>query len=108
MSAFWAQCEQVETDCHQASIFPADAPLESVCINMLGYFMKLSRGNEYLLVIFDRFTCNFIEVSVRRRSRQWFRQLMGFQLLTTKGLHRRQRQILHLEVLPERLLYDGH
>lgn len=37
-------------------LLPANAPLESVCIDILGRLIRTARGNEYLLVITDRFT----------------------------------------------------
>ena len=37
-------------------MFPANAPLESVCIDILGELVRTPRGNRYLLVIVDRFT----------------------------------------------------
>ena len=40
----------------ELQLFPAQAPLESVCIDVLGELIKTSRGHEYLLVITDRFT----------------------------------------------------
>ena len=38
------------------TLFPANAPLESVCIDLLGELTRTPRGNKYLLVIVDRFT----------------------------------------------------
>jgi len=40
----------------QLQLFPATEPLTSVCIDILGEFIKTPRRNEYLLVITDRFT----------------------------------------------------
>ena len=40
----------------ELQLFPATAPLTSVCIDVLGEFIKTKRGHEYLLVITDRFT----------------------------------------------------
>ena len=40
----------------ELTLFPANAPLESVCIDLLGELMKTPRGNRYLFVITDRFT----------------------------------------------------
>ena len=37
-------------------LFPAQAPLESVAIDIFGELMKTKRGNKYLLVITDRFS----------------------------------------------------
>ena len=40
----------------ELQLFPAKEPLSSVCIDILGEFMKTKRRNEYLLVITDRFS----------------------------------------------------
>ena len=40
----------------QLQLFPATEALTSVCIDILGEFIKTPRRNEYLLVITDRFT----------------------------------------------------
>ena len=40
----------------ELQLFPATAPLESVAIDVLGELIRTQRGNEYLLVITDRFT----------------------------------------------------
>ena len=40
----------------QLQLFPASGPLESVAIDILGELIKTARGNQYLLVISDRFT----------------------------------------------------
>ena len=40
----------------ELKLFPANAPLESVCIDILGELIRTPRGNRYLLVIVDRFT----------------------------------------------------
>ena len=40
----------------QLQLFPAKAPLESVCIDLLGELIRTSRGHKYLLVITDRFS----------------------------------------------------
>lgn len=37
-------------------LFPASGPLESVAIDIFGPLLKTGKGNEYLLVISDRFT----------------------------------------------------
>ena len=37
-------------------LFPATAPLESVALDIYGELVRTSRGNQYLLVISDRFT----------------------------------------------------
>ena len=37
-------------------LFPAKAPLESVCIDILGELIRTPRGHRYLLVITDRFS----------------------------------------------------
>ena len=37
-------------------LFPPSGPLESVAIDVLGELLKTARGNQYLLVISDRFT----------------------------------------------------
>ena len=38
------------------TLFPANAPLESVCIDILGELARTPRGYRYILVITDRFT----------------------------------------------------
>ena len=40
----------------ELQLFAASAPLESVSIDVLGELLKTARGNQYLLVISDRFT----------------------------------------------------
>ena len=40
----------------QLKLFPASAPLEAVAIDILGELIKTSQGNQYLLVISDRYT----------------------------------------------------
>lgn len=40
----------------ELKIFPASAPLESTCIDILGDLIKTPRDSRYLLVITDRFT----------------------------------------------------
>ena len=40
----------------ELKLFPANAPLESVCIDILGELSKTPQGYRYLLVITDRFT----------------------------------------------------
>ena len=40
----------------ELQLFPANAPLESVSIDILAEFIRTPRGKEYLLVIVDRFT----------------------------------------------------
>ena len=40
----------------ELQLFPASAPLESVSIDVLGELLKTARGNQYLLVVSDRFT----------------------------------------------------
>ena len=40
----------------ELTLFPANAPLESVCIDILGELVRTKRGNRYLLVVVDRFT----------------------------------------------------
>ena len=40
----------------QLQLFPATEPLTSVCIDILGEFIKTQRRNEYLLVITDRYS----------------------------------------------------
>ena len=37
-------------------LFPATVPLESVALDIYGELVRTSRGNQYLLVISDRFT----------------------------------------------------
>ncbi len=37
-------------------LFPANGPLEAIAIDIMGELIKTSRGNQYLLVITDRFT----------------------------------------------------
>ena len=40
----------------QLKLFPAKAPLESVCIDILGELIRTQRGNRYILDVTDRFT----------------------------------------------------
>ena len=40
----------------EVKLFPANAPLESVCIDILGELSKTPRGYRYLLLITDRCT----------------------------------------------------
>ena len=40
----------------ELQLFPATAPLESVAIDVLGELIQTARGNQYILVISDRFT----------------------------------------------------
>ena len=40
----------------ELTLFPANTPLESVYIDILGELVRTTRGNRYLLVIVDRFT----------------------------------------------------
>ena len=40
----------------ELTLFPANAPLESVFIDLLGELTRTPRGNRYLLIITDRFT----------------------------------------------------
>lgn len=47
---------QLRKNVTTVKIFPAQAPLESVAIDVLGELVKTARGNQYLLVIVDRFT----------------------------------------------------
>ena len=42
--------------CSELQLFPAQNPLESVALGIFGKLLKTSRGNQYLLVISDRFT----------------------------------------------------
>ena len=73
-SFYWptmaADCYTVAADCsecaknrvavrqhgHKMKLFPAQAPLEFVSIDILGELMKTPRGNRFLLVIADRFS----------------------------------------------------
>ena len=41
---------------NQLKLFPAKSPLESVARDVFGELVKTARGNQYLLVITDRFT----------------------------------------------------
>ena len=41
---------------NQRKLFPAKSTLESVDIDVFGQLVKTARGNQYLLVITDRFT----------------------------------------------------
>ena len=40
----------------ELTLFPATAPLEFVCIDILGDLVRTPRGNRYILVIVGRFT----------------------------------------------------
>lgn len=56
MSILWVQPNKVDINVADFQLVPADAPLESVCIDILEAFIKYYHGNEYILVIFDKFT----------------------------------------------------
>ena len=46
---------KVRQNVGELTLFPTNAPLGSVCIDILGKFVLTTRGNQYLLVIFDRY-----------------------------------------------------
>ncbi len=52
----------------QLKLFPATSPLEAVAIDILGELIKTARGNQYLLVISDRFTKLTKTVPLRTQS----------------------------------------
>ena len=47
---------KLRQNCNELQLFPAIAPLESVALDIFGELIKTARGNQYLLVISDRFT----------------------------------------------------
>lgn len=47
---------QLRLQAEPLQLFPASGPLESVAIDVLGELIKTVRGNQYLLIISDRFT----------------------------------------------------
>ena len=49
-------CLKLRKNVGELKLFPSTAPLESVCIDILGELIWSPRGNKYLLVIVDRFT----------------------------------------------------